>query len=122
MNIKLLNQLLSGTTIHDIRLVNDTIKLYYSDLKTQVEIFDAGQTCCENRYITTDDELNYYKKALIKSIELVDRGSTEENKFMDHDLQFLRIHTDKGTIVFETHNIHNGYYGGFNIEGKIICK
>jgi hypothetical protein len=32
-----------------------------------------------------------------------------------HEVQFLRVSTDAGTIVCETHNEHNGYYGGFNV-------
>ena len=33
-----------------------------------------------------------------------------------HEVQFLNIETSLGIITFETHNEHNGYYGGFYIK------
>jgi hypothetical protein len=37
-----------------------------------------------------------------------------------NEVQFLRIHAEDETVVFETHNEHNGYYGGFWIQVKEI--
>ena len=39
-----------------------------------------------------------------------------EDEYEVHEVQFLKIRTSNGDITFETHNIHNGYYGGFYIE------
>ncbi len=54
-----------GKKIEKVTLTNEkidrknlpTIHIIFED-KTWLEIIDDGQACCENRYITTDDDLN----------------------------------------------------------------
>jgi hypothetical protein len=79
------------------------------------------QQCCENRYMMTDDDLQYYVGAEFLGAALESSSkSEEEDSFGDvHEEQFLLIHTSKGTFTIVTHNEHNGYYGGFNIECSI---
>jgi hypothetical protein len=35
-----------------------------------------------------------------------------------HEVQFLIVDTDKGSFTCESHNVHNGYYGGF----LVVCR
>ena len=82
-----------------------------------IKILDNGRSCCETRYITTDDDLPYYTGAILNNIKTESAPNVRsEDDYDCHEKEFLRIYTSKGVIVFETHNIHNGYYGGFLIE------
>ena len=40
----------------------------------------------------------------------------------DHEVAFLGIYTTKGVIVCQTHNEHNGYYGGFSLDARLCNK
>ena len=87
-----------------------------------VEFFDDGQCCCENRYITCDDDLEQYAGAKLLSVETRD-GPEEEDKYGDsHETQFLKFVTDKGDITACTHNEHNGYYGGFSVVARVRAQ
>ena len=84
---------------------------------TYIRIADDGQSCCENRYMTTDDKLDEYVGGNLLNIEikpvpipLKDSGDGD-----DHDIEFLEVTTTKGAFVMTTHNEHNGYYGGFYV-------
>lgn len=103
-----------GKTIVSLKLKDNNLLLTFSD-SSQIRIFDGGQSCCENRYMTTDDDLNAFDGAVFTSVEErpvinIPYGSGE------HEVKFLLINTSLGTITLETHNIHNGYYSGF-----VIC-
>ena len=37
-----------------------------------------------------------------------------------HECQSLLIDTSEGVIDFVTHVEHNGYYGGFSIQAKLV--
>jgi hypothetical protein len=82
---------------------------------TKFRIWDNGQSCCERRYMTTDDDLKHYVGSTIRDVELADAPGNEDEYGECHEVQFLRIKTTKGTLVLESHNEHNGYYGGFYI-------
>jgi len=89
---------------------------------TRLDLWDAGQTCCESRYIRTDDHLSDWVGAKFLDVEIVDSVSPMQDDYdwWDvHEIQFLRILTDKGVIVFSSHNEHNGYYGGFSIQAVV---
>lgn len=77
-----------------------------------IKVADDGQSCCEHRYMTTDDDLQYYVGAKLTGMRLADGPSSQES-WSYHDIQFLIVSTDKGDFTVETHNEHNGYYGGF---------
>lgn len=99
-----------GKIISVIELEDNTITLSFSD-GSFLYITDEGQSCCEYRYITTDDDLSKATGAKLGDITLLEAPESA----YEHEVQFLNIVTDKGVIVFETHNEHNGYYGGFSI-------
>ena len=86
---------------------------------TEFHITDEGQSCCETRYMRTDDNLSDVEGARLLSVELRDAPPQEDPDSGEvHEVSFLSLNTDRGSVVFSTHNEHNGYYGGFCIEVK----
>lgn len=79
-----------------------------------LRVADDGRSCCESRYMQTDDDLSKFIGATLNEIEVAD-GPRIENEYGVHEQQFLNIHTSKGVFTCVTHNEHNGYYGGFYI-------
>ena len=76
----------------------------------RIYIFDAGQLCCESRYITTDDDV----RALIG--HRLTRVSSEVCNTESGEACFVTVGTDAGFITLENHNEHNGYYSGFALK------
>ena len=75
-------------------------------------IQDDGQSCCELRYMKTDDDVKSLIGGSIVSITIKD-GPDIEDDGETHEQQFLEIQTTNGLATFSNHNEHNGYYGGF---------
>lgn len=104
-----------GKRIETVRLdeVSDRLCIVFDD-GTQIAFADHGQDCCEERYITCDDDLMSFTGSRFLGWETRDAPDIEAGGEV-HEVQFLHVMTDGGTIVCETHNEHNGHYGGFNI-------
>jgi len=102
-------------TIRDVSLNDNKLKISFDD-GTKMVLFDDGQSCCERRYMVCDDDLDYYAGATLLNIKIGDTSKVKDEEFSVHQVQFLRVTTDKGTIVCSNHNEHNGYYGGFSIR------
>lgn len=82
-----------------------------------LRVWDDGQSCCESRYATTDDELDTFAGAKLVGIELVNVPDADTELIDEyHEQVFVKIETTAGTITLVTHNEHNGYYGGFHIR------
>jgi len=77
-----------------------------------VKIYDDGRSCCEERYMHTDDELGDFIGATLLGAE-IKSAPTQQGDWETHEMQFLHVTTSKGIFTVETHNKHNGYYGGF---------
>lgn len=93
----------------------DTLVVTFED-GTVLNLWDAGQSCCERRYMNTDDDLAYYKGAVLSDVEVAAGTDTPEDEWGgEHQIQFLRLLTDRGVITVANHNEHNGYYGGFHL-------
>jgi hypothetical protein len=92
----------------------DTLKLVFDDASV-LTVFDAGQSCCESRYMRTDDKFEDFIGAKLLDIELKQAPDMEAGGDM-HEVQFLELMTSKGALTMASHNEHNGYYGGFAIE------
>lgn len=107
-----------GKEISKVFIQNDELHIRF-DKKTLV-ISDYAQSCCENRYMTTDDNLTEFFGAIFKGIEEKPTSSISENEYEDHDLMFIEIKTSKGDFILKSHNEHNGYYAGFDIITTII--
>ena len=97
------------------------LELKFNNNKT-LRIIDDGQSCCEERYMTTDDVLSDYVGATLLGMELKEpvECDTNYNDAMAHDTVFLEILTSKGSLTIVNHNRHNGYYAGFDIETRIL--
>ena len=90
---------------------NDKLCLEFTDGKT-ILIFDDGQSCCEERYMMTDDDLDYYKDCEFINLELQAAADIKDESDM-HEVQFVLITTSLGVFTMATHNVHNCYYSGF---------
>jgi hypothetical protein len=112
-----LSQLNNGI-ITNVSLDDDTLAIEFDSGK-RLRIKDEGQSCCEHRYMTTDDDLPYYSGSKFMGAEIADGGSTSGEYDDEHEIQFLKITTSKGVFTVETHNEHNGYYGGFWVQASI---
>jgi hypothetical protein len=97
---------------------SDKLKFKFTD-GSGMCLYDDGQSCCEQRYMGTDDDLSEYEGAKLLDLEL--KEVPDENREYDvHEIQFLDVKTDKGVFQMSNHNIHNGYYGGFWIVAKSL--
>lgn len=109
-----------GLPIEEIVIDNDTLRIRAGG--GSMTLHDSGQSCCESRYMHTDDDLVVYKGAKLIGLELRD-GPTETGDYGEpKECQFLLVHTDRGDITIANYNEHNGYYGGFWIVGNVEKK
>ncbi len=107
-----------GKTIAALRLgEDDALHFEFSD-GSKLKLYDDGQSCCEQRYMRTDDNLSDYIGAKLLGAEIKDAPSIPD-EYGEHEVQFLDVKTDKGVFTMSSHNEHNGYYGGFWIVAAI---
>lgn len=107
-----------GKTIAGMSMENNSLRIAMADGRTLM-LDDGGQSCCEHRYMTCDDDLSGYEGATLVNVETRDAPSVEDEYGNEHEVQFLVVTTSKGTITAATHNEHNGYYGGFWIQARL---
>jgi len=93
--------------------------VYFTD-GDKLEIYDAGRSCCESRWMHTDDDLDIHAGETFLGVwingeDVLDEKKDNEDYYNDypHQVQFLQFRSTRGTSTIETHNQHNGYYGGF---------
>lgn len=101
-----------GKIILNISFSEKALNLFFGD-GTGIKIWDDGQSCCEHRYMTTNDDLPYFVGSKFLNVELREAPSKDTEYGDVHEVQFLLVNTNKGTFTIESHNEHNGYYGGF---------
>ena len=101
-----------GQKIEALRIVDEGLFIDLPDGQS-LHLNDAGQDCCEHRYMRTDDSLADYVGATLVDFELRDAPTTEDEHGDTHEVQFLAVKTSAGELVLSSHNEHNGYYGGF---------
>lgn len=78
-------------------------------------IRDNGQSCCEHRHMTCDDDLTHFQGAALISVE--EREVIDQNEGYEvTDICFLIVNTSMGSFTVANMNQHNGYYGGFVLE------
>jgi hypothetical protein len=104
-----------GKIIRDIKIDNERLTLTFDD--GALILTDNGQSCCEYRFMSTDDPIDYYKGLVFMGAEVAD-GPDEPNEWGEHETQFLIVNTALGSFTVVNHNEHNGYYGGFSIEAS----
>lgn len=83
-------------------------------------IQDDGQSCCEHRYLTCDDEVESMVGEFFSSISTTLGNDRNSDSDMVHEICFVTIYTNRDHYTLCTHNIHNGYYGGFDIVASYI--
>ncbi|MFA5135621.1 MAG: hypothetical protein WC505_07610 [Patescibacteria group bacterium] len=101
----------------DGRSTTDCLTVAFTD-DTGIKLWDDGQSCCERRYMTCGDDLTAFSGATLMGIEVADGPGTTDKYCQPHDIQFLRVLTSDGVVTVETHNEHNGYYGGFSVKAR----
>lgn len=100
-----------GKTIAGLSCDSDELVFIFSD-QSRLKVRDEGQSCCENRYMTCDDDLSHFVGSTLSGFEIRDGGEVD-SRYECHDTQFLITNTSAGQFTCCTHNEHNGYYGGF---------
>jgi len=83
-----------------------------------IHIWDNGQSCCESRYITTDDDPKGLVGQVLLAIETRPAPEAKPNtEYSDvHEAVFIDVKTDLGVgVTLCCHVDHNGYYGGFGL-------
>jgi len=105
-----------GKEIKSLELTETALLFTFADGKG-LSLYDDGQSCCEERYMHSDDAIQDFVGAKLLSAETREAPSIE-CEYGDHEVQFLVVTTDRGAFTIETHNEHNGYYGGFVIRAR----
>lgn len=97
------------------------VRLTFTD-GSVLSLADAGRSCCESRYVTTEDDLSRLAGEVLADVSIAEAPDMPDEHGEPHEVQFLNVQTDKGRVQFVTHNKHNGYYGGFWIEARLTPK
>ena len=106
-----------GKTITQINLGQDDALHFVFDDGSKIKLFDDGQSCCEHRYMRTDDKLDEFVGARLLGAEIKEAPSMPD-EYGEHEVEFLEVQTDRGVFTMASHNEHNGYYGGFSIRAS----
>lgn len=109
-----------GLTIKGISVKDTNLRIRFQEkngVEKSLTIWDDARSCCEYRYMRTDDDISWYLGSEFLDVELSD-GPTEndDENCMITQSQFLKITTSKGVFTVVSYNRHNGYYGGFEIR------
>ena len=104
-----------GKTIASLKLCDDEALHIGFDDGSGIRFYDDGQSCCESRYMRTDDDLSTFVGAKLTGAEIKEAPDVQNEHGESHEVQFLEIQTDRGVFTMSSHNEHNGYYGGFAI-------
>lgn len=105
-----------GKEVASVEIDDNNLSIAFVD-GSSIKLYDDAQSCCESRYMNCDDDLNSLVGGRLLSFELLPADG-EDSDWGCHDMQFLRVMTDKGDIRVTNHNEHNGYYGGFGIVAR----
>ena len=102
-----------GRIISAVAMEDDRLRISFADGKT-IELWDNGQSCCEHRYMRTDDNLEALVGGKLARIEAKSSPNIEDGS-EEHEVVFVEVGTDQAFITISNHNEHNGYYGGFGL-------
>lgn len=97
---------------------DDALHFEFAD-GSRMKLSDEGQSCCEARYMQTDDDLESFVGAVLLGAETKDAPDVEDELGGAHEVQFLEVKTDRGSFTMASHNEHNGYYGGFCVLASV---
>jgi len=102
-----------GQKIISAAITDDHLNLALGNGKT-ISIWDNGQSCCEHRYMTTDDDLSKIVGGTLTRIEAKEAPNIDA-EYDEHECVFVEVGTDECFVTIVNHNEHNGYYGGFGL-------
>lgn len=105
-------------TIENLLLEDACLRFTMTD-GTRMTLYDGGQSCCEARYFTTDDDLKQFIGAKLLDAEVREAEDVRAEDMDTHEINFLVVTTSEGTFTVKAHNEHNGYYGGFWIIARL---
>jgi hypothetical protein len=105
--------------IASIHVREDAVDLGLAD-GSRVQLYDDGQSCCEYRYLRSDDDLGHHVGATLLGAEVEAAAETTAGDDGDHEIAFLKIKTSRGVFTVAAHNEHNGYYGGISIRARVV--
>lgn len=108
-----------GKVIKRVVLHDDEVLVFEFTDGTGLRMFDDGQSCCEQRYMSTDDDLSDFKGTTLLDFELKVAPNVYD-EYGEHEVQFLDVKTSNGVFQMANHNEHNGFYGGFWIAASSI--
>lgn len=108
-----------GATIESLDVDGSELTIVFEN-GYKLVILDNGQSCCEHRYMNTDDDLGYHIGAELVDIRVED-GPEVENEYEYKECAFLIVDTTKGSFTVANYNEHNGYYGGFAIQTRVYA-
>jgi hypothetical protein len=80
----------------------------------------CGYSCCEERYMKTDDDLESIIGDHVVSFEILATEYKDED-YGDLEVSFLHLKTTSDVIVVGTYNSHNGYYGGLDLRMMLFA-
>lgn len=103
-----------GRKITAAAIKDNALFLTFAD-GVSVRLWDDGQSCCESRYMSTDDDLSSLVGRALVRIE-AKAGPNEPDEYGEHETCFVEIGVDDGFVTLTNHNEHNGYYGGFGLS------
>jgi len=92
------------------------LELTFTDTSTLM-LFDSARSCCESRYMHTDDDLTALVGATFLGVDVLN-GPTVDGDDEPTECMFVHVKTNKGVVVINTYNSHNGYYGGICITAS----
>jgi len=110
-----------GKIIRSIRIEQNELVIKFED-RTLI-LADIAEYCCERRYMSTDDPLHYWEGLVFVGYRIMPSSRTgHRDDESCHDEQFLIVDTFLGSFTVVNHNVHNGYYGGFDISEHLITN
>jgi hypothetical protein len=112
-----------GKTIAGVRLDTDNGLFITFEDRSVLRLWDDGQDCCEARYMSSDDvpqQVAHHVGAKLLGYDFREAPDIESGDDGGdvHEVAFFAIKTERGEIVVQTHNEHNGYYGGLSVSSK----
>lgn len=109
-----------GKTITALEITEKELLFTFAD-GSKMKLLDDGQSCCERRYMHTDDNIQDFIGATLQGAETREGGKVESKYRNDvKESEFLIVSTSRGQFTVVNYNEHNGYYGGFCIRAMAV--
>jgi hypothetical protein len=103
-----------GRKITKVELKNNELHLSFEDGVT-IMLWDAANSCCESRYMRTDDDPQILVGNVLTLIEERDTKDFDDAN-ESHQAVFVEVKAGDSWITIANHVEHNGYYGGFGLS------